>query len=113
MQNGTYKVTHKQLNTEYRLVAYNGSLRLYTLAGAGKPLQFLRSLQESILNEFYTIGDMLPGDQNNYDLSWIVNGTEKERIRLGGKYSLAIYMKAKLRLTTHKTGLLIPVRVNA
>ncbi len=107
MQNGTYRVKHKMLNTEYKLIAYSGTLKLYAL----KTGQFIKSYQnDKVLMEHCDIIEMLPGEQNHYDLVYIVNGKVKETIRMGVSYAIAANKRNELRRTTHKNGLLVVVR---
>lgn len=106
MTNGTYRIKHKQLGTEYKLVAYSGILKLYSVKG-----HYVKTYKDDkTLLEFCDVIEQIPGAQNNYDLAYFVQGKLKERIVLGASYAVAIHKKNELRKSTHKIGMLIPVR---
>lgn len=107
MQNGTYRLIQKGLNNEYKLVVYNGSLKLLNKDSDS----FIRTITQKDLSVHYEVKERLPGSQNSYDIVWIVNGNPRERIRLYASYAVIKYKIAELRKRKdYSQGILIPIR---
>ena len=107
MQNGTYLLTQKGLNNRYKLVVYNGKMKLLNIESD----EYIKSITDKDLTLHYVLGDRLPGSQNTYDIAWIVNGKQRERMRIYVSYAVAKYRIAELKKSSnYKSGLLIPIR---
>ena len=104
MTNRHYKIIHKTLSTEYRLKAHNGSLKLFDLNSD----QYIRTINESYLKEWYTIYGQLPIIQKLYDICYWQNGSLKETIPVNGTYAVCVSKINQLKNSSHKNGLLRP-----
>lgn len=109
MQNGTYQIESTMLNTKAKLVAYNGSLKIYNPQGV-----FLRTITKETLYAIYDIiGERQNGTNGLYDIAYIVDGRVKERKILRKPWSVVAYHMNQLRQSkNYSSGLLRPLRCN-
>ena len=103
---GTYKVKHKQLNTEYRLIMHKGKYKLTDLNN-----NFIKYLQEGVVREFYDIIEKLPARDKNWNIVYYVNGSIRETINVNASYGVVRKKIGDMKRISHKIGLLVAVPV--
>lgn len=104
MQNGTYKVRHKALKTDFKIVSYNGRIKLIN----GK---FSRFITEEKLHEMYNILEKVQPEETFWNIKWYVDGREREHIQMNAPYAVCRWKIKELeRMKQYKTGKLIPER---
>jgi hypothetical protein len=106
MQNGTYRVEFRPATAYYKMVAYNGKLRLFNVETG----VHVRDIRQHEFDSFYRIVEKLAEDRR-YDIDWMVNGRLAERIKLNANYPVVKWKINQLATSTHSVGKLIPRRV--
>lgn len=106
--NGTYLVKHKMLGTEYRFTISSGVCQLLNNK-TGDLIK--RYSNPSKVLEHCNVIKRLPSPSNSYDIAYLVDGSIKERIKIGASYAIAKHKIKELRQTTHKRGMLMPIKV--
>ncbi len=105
MQNGSYEITHRVLNTKYILKHRNGSFKLYDINRD----TFLRTITESYLNEWYAVGNKINEENKLYDIIHFVNGKEQGTILMKASYAVCVHKINELKQNSHTIGLLKPI----
>lgn len=100
MKNETLLCEHKILHHKKKIICYRNSIK--TEDG--------KILTEKQLFDNWTIIERPKGSQNSFDIHYISGGVIKEKIKVGANMGVIRWKIEQLKQTTHKTGLLIPVR---
>lgn len=108
MQNGTYPAKSVFLGTEYRLVAYNGSLRFIDKHG-----NHVQKTNEVHVKNFYELGERVDGTHGTYDVAWFSGGKLQERIVMNKHYAFVkSHINELKKRREYAQGLLRPLRCN-
>ena len=108
-----YKYRHKVLNHEVYVRAYQGKLtkhRLDSINGSVKCYDYEGRIDEVELKDRYELIEEVK-DRVRWNLVWMIGGEVKETIVRGGLYGYCSVRKKELKRTSHKSGLLVIVRV--
>jgi len=104
MRNGHYLIRHNLLGTEYNLEVYKGRHSLFLKES------FLRNINADSIKKLYTVIKTFPPKSTKYDVAWWVDGKVKEIIPTNSSYSICLWMIKNFRQTTHRYGLLRPIK---
>jgi len=104
MMNGTYEVKHKLLGTERKLIAFNGSLKMYN---NGK---YVCLIDEHEFNEYYHVVKKLEKQDYLWKIVYMVKGKITHEWQVNASYAVCQWKKKELMDKGYVDGLLLICR---
>lgn len=105
MQNGSYLVRLRGVNTMFKLTSFKGRLKLYDVTNG----HFVKPVDENVLASHYEVIRMLKSEKQLYNIEWYVNGKCIEQIICKATWPVVKWRIDQLSTTSHTSGKLIPV----
>jgi len=106
MENGNYLVrVAAAAGSKYRLIVNNGGMKLWDVDGQ----KFIQPVNASSIGSVYIVEGKLKAIRSKWDLHYYVGGKLKETIVRNVDFSVIEWTRKNCS-TTHKEGMMIPVK---